>query len=56
MYSYSSGPLSSVLTNLFGFQIVVMTGGLLIFAGVIATTFTTSVNQIYVTYGLVTGT
>lgn len=53
---HSSGPLSSVLTNRFGFQLVVMTGGLLIFAGVIATTFTTSVNQIYLTYGLITGT
>lgn len=53
---YSAGPLSSVLTNCFGFQLVVMTGGLLIFTGVIATTFTTSVNQIYVTYGLLTGT
>lgn len=52
----SSAPLSSVLTNRFGFQLVVMTGGLLIFSGVIATTFTTSVNQIYFTYGLITGT
>lgn len=56
VYSFSSGPLSSVLTNRFGFQLVVSTGGLLIFSGVIATTFTTSVNQIYVTYGLITGT
>lgn len=33
-----------------------MAGGLLIFSGVIATSFATSVNQIYVTYGLLTGT
>lgn len=32
-----------------------MTGGLLISTGAIATSFTTSVNQIYVTYGLVAG-
>ncbi|XP_056892616.1 monocarboxylate transporter 7-like [Takifugu flavidus] len=50
-----NAPLSSVLTNRFGFQLVVMTGGLLILLGVIATTFTTSVNQIYFTYGLLTG-
>ncbi|TNN04047.1 hypothetical protein fugu_001076 [Takifugu bimaculatus] len=49
-----NAPLSSVLTNRFGFQLVVMTGGLLILLGVIATTFTTSVNQIYFTYGLLT--
>lgn len=32
-----------------------MAGGLLISTGAIATSFTTSVNQIYVTYGLVAG-
>lgn len=51
----SSGPLSSVLTNRFGFQLVVMTGGLLISTGTIATSFATSINQMYITYGLVTG-
>lgn len=50
-----NGPLSSVLTTRFGFQIVVMLGGLLISAGTIATSFTTSVNQMYLTYGLVAG-
>uniref|UniRef100_H3D5Q1 Monocarboxylate transporter 7 n=1 Tax=Tetraodon nigroviridis TaxID=99883 RepID=H3D5Q1_TETNG len=50
-----NGPLSSVLTNWLGFQLVVMTGGLLIFSGVFATSFTTSVNQIYLTYGLLAG-
>ncbi|XP_039991307.1 monocarboxylate transporter 7-like isoform X2 [Xiphias gladius] len=51
----SSGPLSSVMTNRFGFQIVVMIGGLLISSGTIATSFTCSINQMYITYGLVAG-
>ncbi|XP_077481198.1 monocarboxylate transporter 7-like [Stigmatopora argus] len=50
-----NGPLSSVLTNHFGFQLVVMLGGLLISSGTIATSFTTSINQMYITYGLVAG-
>ncbi|XP_077595261.1 monocarboxylate transporter 7-like [Stigmatopora nigra] len=50
-----NGPLSSVLTNRFGFQLVVMLGGLLISSGTIATSFTTSINQMYITYGLVAG-
>ncbi|XP_037320442.2 monocarboxylate transporter 7-like [Pungitius pungitius] len=50
-----SGPLSAVMTNRFGFQIVVMTGGFLIATGNIATSFTTSINQMYITYGVVAG-
>ncbi|KAF6728433.1 Monocarboxylate transporter 7 [Oryzias melastigma] len=50
-----NGPLASVMTNRFGYQFVVMVGGLLICSGTIATGFTTSVNQIYLTYGLVAG-
>lgn len=50
-----NGPLSSVMTTRFGFQIVVMLGGLLISSGTIATSFTSSVNQMYITYGLVAG-
>ncbi|XP_067433288.1 monocarboxylate transporter 7-like [Thunnus thynnus] len=50
-----NGPLSSVMTNRFGFQLVVMLGGLLISSGTIATSFTTSINQMYITYGLVAG-
>lgn len=50
-----NGPLSSIMTNRFGFQLVVMTGGLLISTGTIVTSFTTSVNQMYFTYGLVAG-
>ena len=43
------------MTNRFGFQLVVMLGGLLISSGTIATSFTTSINQMYITYGLVAG-
>ncbi|KAM6897497.1 monocarboxylate transporter 7-like [Xenentodon cancila] len=50
-----NGPLASVMTNRFGFQFVVMTGGLLICSGTIASSFATSINQIFITYGLVTG-
>ncbi|KAM9336617.1 monocarboxylate transporter 7-like [Symphorus nematophorus] len=50
-----NGPLSSVMTNRFGFQLVVMTGGFLISTGTIATSFTSSINQMYITYGLVAG-
>ncbi|XP_018520674.1 monocarboxylate transporter 7 [Lates calcarifer] len=50
-----NGPLSSVMTNRFGFQLVVMVGGLLISSGTIATSFTSSINQMYITYGLVAG-
>ncbi|XP_076007617.1 solute carrier family 16 member 6a [Genypterus blacodes] len=50
-----NGPLSSVLTSRFGFQPVVMLGGLLIASGTIATAFTASLNQMYFTYGLVAG-
>ncbi|MEQ2271983.1 hypothetical protein XENORESO_012474 [Xenotaenia resolanae] len=50
-----NGPLSSVMTNRFGFQFVVIIGGLLISTGTIATSFTSSLNQIYITYGLVAG-
>ncbi|XP_014855810.1 PREDICTED: monocarboxylate transporter 7-like isoform X1 [Poecilia mexicana] len=50
-----NSPLSSVMMNRFGFQFVVMIGGLLISTGTIATSFTSSLNQIYITYGLVTG-
>lgn len=43
------------MTNRFGFRLVVMIGGLLISSGTIATSFTGSVNQMYITYGLVSG-
>ncbi|KAF7657511.1 hypothetical protein LDENG_00026260 [Lucifuga dentata] len=50
-----NGPLSSVMTNRFGFQPVVMLGGLLISSGTIATAFTSSINQMYITTGIIAG-
>ncbi|XP_041671499.1 monocarboxylate transporter 7-like [Cheilinus undulatus] len=50
-----NAPLSAVMTNRFGFQLVVMLGGLLISTGTIATSFTSSINQMYITYGLIAG-
>ncbi|XP_074519008.1 solute carrier family 16 member 6a [Halichoeres trimaculatus] len=50
-----NAPLSAVMTNRFGFQLVVMLGGFLISLGTITTSFTSSVNQMYITYGLVAG-
>lgn len=48
-------PLSSLLSNRFGFQPVVMVGGFLISLGMITTAFTTSVNQMYITTGIIAG-
>lgn len=50
-----NAPLSAVMTNRFGFQLVVMLGGFLISLGTITTSFTSSVNQMYITYGAVAG-
>ncbi|KAM7371008.1 hypothetical protein PAMP_010513 [Pampus punctatissimus] len=50
-----NGPLSSIMTNRLGFQLVVMIGGLLISSGTIATSFVSSINQVYITYGLIAG-
>ncbi|KAJ8345536.1 hypothetical protein SKAU_G00297290 [Synaphobranchus kaupii] len=50
-----TAPLSSVMSNRFGFRPVVMLGGLLISVGTIATGFAQSVNQMYITTGIVSG-
>ncbi|XP_008293127.1 monocarboxylate transporter 7 [Stegastes partitus] len=50
-----NAPLSSVMTNRCGFQVVVMTGGFLISSGTIATSFTSSINEMYITYGIIAG-
>ncbi|KAF4093098.1 hypothetical protein AMELA_G00028250 [Ameiurus melas] len=49
-----TAPLSSVLSNRFGFGPVVMVGGVLISLGTITTAFTTSITQMYITVGLIT--
>ncbi|XP_035255200.1 solute carrier family 16 member 6b isoform X1 [Anguilla anguilla] len=50
-----TAPLSSMLSNRFGFRPVVMLGGCLISLGTIATGFTQSVNQMYLTTGIISG-
>ncbi|XP_024289641.2 monocarboxylate transporter 7-like isoform X2 [Oncorhynchus tshawytscha] len=50
-----TAPLASVMTNRFGFQTVVMIGGLLVSIGTIASGFTKSINEMYITIGLVAG-
>ncbi|XP_046710469.1 monocarboxylate transporter 7 isoform X2 [Silurus meridionalis] len=50
-----TAPLSTVLSNRFGYQPVVVLGGFLICLGTISTAFTSCINQIYVTIGIVSG-
>ncbi|XP_038846842.1 monocarboxylate transporter 7-like [Salvelinus namaycush] len=50
-----TAPLASVMTNRFGFQTVVMIGGLLVSIGTIASGFTRSINEMYITIGLFAG-
>ncbi|XP_028843899.1 solute carrier family 16 member 6a [Denticeps clupeoides] len=50
-----TAPLSSVMSNRFGFQPVVMFGGFLISLGTISSAFTTSIDQMYITIGVIAG-
>ncbi|XP_030629155.1 solute carrier family 16 member 6a [Chanos chanos] len=50
-----TAPLSTVMSNRFGFQLVVMLGGFLISVGTISSAFTTSIYQMYITIGIVAG-
>ncbi|KAJ3600563.1 hypothetical protein NHX12_031544 [Muraenolepis orangiensis] len=50
-----TAPLSTVLSNRFGYRPVVMTGGVLISLGTISSAFTNSINQMYITIGVVSG-
>lgn len=50
-----TAPLSTVLSNKFGYQPVVILGGFLICLGTICTAFTSCINQIYITIGIVSG-
>ncbi|XP_072524262.1 monocarboxylate transporter 7 [Salminus brasiliensis] len=50
-----TAPLSTVLSNRFGFQPVVVLGGILISLGTISTAFTSYISQIYITIGIVAG-
>ncbi|KAL2101507.1 hypothetical protein ACEWY4_003268 [Coilia grayii] len=50
-----TAPLSTVLSNRFGFRPVVMVGGFLISLGTISSGFTNSINEMYITVGIVSG-
>ncbi|XP_056870647.1 monocarboxylate transporter 7-like [Takifugu flavidus] len=50
-----TAPLSTFLSNRFGHRPVVMMGGFLISLGTITSAFSTSINEMYITIGLVSG-
>lgn len=50
-----SGPLCSILVERFGCRITVMVGGLLSGVGMVASAFSNSLSQLYLTAGFITG-
>ncbi|XP_060109038.1 monocarboxylate transporter 4 [Heteronotia binoei] len=52
---YGTGPLCSVCVNRFGCRPVMLVGGLFASAGMITASFCTSIIQVYVTAGVITG-
>ncbi|XP_068580947.1 solute carrier family 16 member 6b [Cebidichthys violaceus] len=54
IFSFTA-PLSTMLSNRFGFRPVVMMGGFLMSLGTITSTFSTSINEMYITIGIVSG-
>ncbi|KAG7236401.1 hypothetical protein INR49_000979 [Caranx melampygus] len=50
-----TAPLSTLLSNRFGYRPVVMTGGFLISLGTITSAFTNSINDMYITIGIISG-
>ncbi|XP_030646619.1 solute carrier family 16 member 6b [Chanos chanos] len=50
-----TAPLSTVMSNRFGYRPVVMIGGFLISLGTICTAFTGSINEMFITTGIVSG-
>ncbi|XP_062264541.1 solute carrier family 16 member 6b [Platichthys flesus] len=50
-----TAPLSTLLSNRFGYRPVVMIGGFLISLGTISSAFTNSINEMYITIGIVSG-
>uniref|UniRef100_A0A3B5LPI1 Major facilitator superfamily (MFS) profile domain-containing protein n=1 Tax=Xiphophorus couchianus TaxID=32473 RepID=A0A3B5LPI1_9TELE len=50
-----TAPLASLLSNRFGYRPVVMMGGFLMSLGMICSAFTSSINQMYVTIGIISG-
>ncbi|XP_074870648.1 monocarboxylate transporter 6 isoform X2 [Carettochelys insculpta] len=52
---HAGGPLCSLLVERFGCRVTVMLGGLLSGAGMVASSFSKSISQLYVTAGFITG-
>nr|XP_020463884.1 monocarboxylate transporter 7-like isoform X1 [Monopterus albus]XP_020463885.1 monocarboxylate transporter 7-like isoform X1 [Monopterus albus] len=50
-----TAPLSTMLSNRFGYRPVAMIGGFLIILGNITSAFTNSINEMYITIGIVSG-
>ncbi|XP_053193674.1 solute carrier family 16 member 6b isoform X2 [Scomber japonicus] len=50
-----TAPLSTLLSNRFGYRPVVMMGGFLISLGTITSAFTSSINEMYITIGIISG-
>ncbi|XP_069566045.1 solute carrier family 16 member 6b isoform X1 [Brachyistius frenatus] len=54
IFSFTA-PLSTLLSNRFGYRQVAMAGGFLISLGTISSAFTSSINEMYITVGIVSG-
>jgi len=52
---FPTAPLSTVMSNRFGYRPVVMLGGFLISLGTITTAFTKTITEMYITMGVVAG-
>ncbi|KAM4535059.1 solute carrier family 16 member 6b isoform 2-T2 [Fundulus diaphanus] len=50
-----TAPLASLLSNRFGYRPVVMMGGCLMSLGMISSAFITSINEMYITIGIISG-
>ncbi|XP_062486265.1 monocarboxylate transporter 2-like isoform X3 [Pezoporus occidentalis] len=53
--TYGGGPISSILVNRYGSRPVVMFGGLLCGIGMVSAAFCTSIMQLYICVGFITG-
>ncbi|XP_003217314.1 monocarboxylate transporter 6 [Anolis carolinensis] len=52
---HAGGPLCSILVERFGCRVTVMLGGLLSGVGMVASAFSRSISQLYITAGFITG-
>ncbi|NXA37777.1 MOT2 protein, partial [Eudromia elegans] len=55
VFTFSPGPVSSILVNRYGSRPVVMFGGLLCGIGMVSAAFCTSILQLYICVGFITG-